>query len=90
MNESIEAEAAVRRVLFLDRTLAVAHYLLGTILRRRGAFDEAQRAFRNARNLCGDRPAEEPVRFSEGEPAGRLARCADLQCRSLDVGGDGG
>lgn len=42
------AETALRRALFLDRTLAAAHFALGALLRRRGNQLAARRSFLNA------------------------------------------
>ncbi|MBI2805979.1 MAG: hypothetical protein HYX68_13445 [Planctomycetes bacterium] len=80
-----EAANAMRRVLYLDRTLAIAHFTLGAILRQRGDAAGACRAYRNARNLCGCRPADEPVPFGEGETAGRLAEIAAAELALLDL-----
>lgn len=70
------AARAARRALYLDRSLAVAHFLLGSILRKRGDRDGARRAFRNARDLCAARPPGEAVALVEGETTGRLAESA--------------
>jgi chemotaxis protein methyltransferase CheR len=83
-----DAACATRRVLFLDRTLAIAHFLHGTILRRRGDRARAWRAFRNARDLCGACPGAEIVPLSDGEPAGRLGESAALQMAQLEPAGD--
>ena len=80
-----EAARAVRRVLYLDRSLAVAHFTLGSILERMGDAAGARRAYRNARDLCRTRPADEPVPLSDGEPAGRLASAAAAQLAILDA-----
>jgi chemotaxis protein methyltransferase CheR len=78
-----DAARAARRVLFLDRSMAIAHFLHGVILRRRGDRARAWRAFRNARDLCAARPAAEIVPLSDGEPAGRLAETAALQMAQI-------
>jgi chemotaxis protein methyltransferase CheR len=53
-----EAEAALRRALFLDPGLPLAYYHLGLLLAGRGAHSEAHKAFRNTlrvvENLAGD------------------------------------
>jgi chemotaxis protein methyltransferase CheR len=67
-----EAEHEAQRALYLDRSLAVGHFLLGTILRKRGARPLAQRAFRNVRDLCAARPSDEEVPAGAGEKAGAL------------------
>jgi chemotaxis protein methyltransferase CheR len=80
-----EAIRAVRRVLYLDRSLAVAHLTLGTLLGRRDDATGARRAFRNAHALCAARPAEQVVPLADGACAGRLAEAAALQLSLLDT-----
>jgi chemotaxis protein methyltransferase CheR len=73
-----EAEREAQRALYLDRSLAIAHFLFGTILRKRGADALARRAFRNARDLCAGRPSDEEVaagrRRADGRPPIRRPR----------------
>jgi len=78
-----EAARAARRSLYLDRSLAVAHFLLGSVLRKRGDLDGARLAFRNAGRLCAAAPPGEPVPLSDGEPAGRLAESVRRQLDAL-------
>ena len=80
-----EAEQEAQRALYLDRSLAVAHFLLGTILRRRDARAEARRAFRNARDLCADRPPDDEVVAGGGERAGALHLAASNEMERLEV-----
>ncbi len=80
-----EAMHALRRVLYLDRSLALAHFTLGSVLRRRGDIVGARRGYRNARDLCRALPAEQVVPLSEGEHAGRLAEAAAAQLALLDA-----
>jgi chemotaxis protein methyltransferase CheR len=79
LGRDAEALPAVRRALYLDRSLAIAHFTLGSILQRRGDGAGAWRAYRNARDLCRACPAEEIVPLSDGEPAERLAAAAETQ-----------
>jgi chemotaxis protein methyltransferase CheR len=79
-----EALRAVRRVLYLDRNLAVAHLTLGAILRQRGDRAGARRAYRNALELCKACPPEQPLPLADGELAGRLAEAAKVQLALLD------
>ena len=74
-----EAADAARGVLYLDGSLAVVHFLNGTILRRLGDLEGAGRAFRNAHELAAGRPPEEPVSLGDGERAGRLVEGAAAQ-----------
>ncbi len=79
-----EAVRAARRVIYLDRSLALGHFTLGSILWRHGDVEGARRAYRNARDLCAARPADEIVPLSDGEQTGRLARAAVAQLAILD------
>ena len=80
-----DAVRAVRRVLYLDRALAIAHFTLGSVLRRLGDVDGARRAYRNARDLCADRPADEAVPLAEDEQAGQLAEAATAALAVLNA-----
>ena len=80
-----EAARALRRVLYLDRSLATAHFTLGSVLERCGDTEGARRAYRNARDLCRARPADEATVLADGEPAGRLAEAAAAQLAVLDA-----
>ena len=80
-----EAEHEAGRALYLDPSLAVAHFLLGTILRRRGARPGALRCFRNVRDLCAARPADEEVPAGAGERTGALHSAAVAEMERLEV-----
>ena len=84
LNREQEAVQAVRRAAYLDNSLAIAHFTLGSILRRLGDVEGARRSFRNARDLCAARPPEEVVCYSDGEQSGTLSRAAQLQLESLN------
>lgn len=79
------AAQAARRVIYLDRSLAIAHFVLGSILSRCGDLTGAQRAYRNARDLCAARPPNEIVPLSDGEHAGQLAEAAAGQLTILEA-----
>ncbi|HYT87346.1 MAG TPA: CheR family methyltransferase [Gemmataceae bacterium] len=80
-----EAARALRRVLYLDRSLALAHFTLGAILQRSGNTKGARRAYRNVRDLCSACPPEQILPLSDGEHAGQLAEAAEAQLALLDV-----
>jgi len=80
-----EAIQAARRAIYLDRSLAIAHLTLASILQKRGDREGAWRAYRNARDLCRTRPAEEIVPLSDGEPAGRLLAAAETQMALIEA-----
>jgi chemotaxis protein methyltransferase CheR len=83
-----EAEYEAQRALYLDRSLAVGHFLLGTILRKRGARPLARRSFRNVRDLCSGRPPDEEVPAGAGETAGVLHLAAAAEMARLEQTGD--
>jgi chemotaxis protein methyltransferase CheR len=85
LDRNEEAEHEAGRALYLDPSLAVAHFLLGTILRRRGARPGALRAFRNVRDLCAARPRDEEVAASAGERTGALHAAASAEMERLEV-----
>jgi chemotaxis protein methyltransferase CheR len=80
-----DAESEVQRALYLDPSLAIAHFLLGTILRRRGTHARACRAFRNVRDLCAARPPDEEVAAGAGERAGTLHSAAAAEMARLET-----
>jgi chemotaxis protein methyltransferase CheR len=73
------AAASLRRALYLDRSMAVAHFALGSVLERRGATEEARRSYRNVLAVCDGRRVDDLLPFSEGERAGRLVEAARAQ-----------
>ncbi len=85
-----EAVRALRRVLYLDRGLALAHFLLASILEQRGDRAGAVRAFRNARDLCAGRPGDEVLPLADDTRAGELAEAAAVRLAVLEGGGKGG
>ena len=80
-----DAEHEAQRALYLDPSLAIAHFLLGTILRKRGAHPGALRAFRNVRDLCAARPSDEEVPAGVGERTGALRSAASAEMERLEV-----
>ena len=81
-----EAVRALRRVLYLDRSLAIAHFTLGSILGG-AATPQAHRAYRNALALCSSRPPEEAIPLADGETAGRLCEVARAELVFLTASG---
>jgi chemotaxis protein methyltransferase CheR len=79
-----EAARAARRVIYLDRSAAAAHFTLGAILRRRGDIEGARRAFRNARDLLVAMPEDARVPLADGEVAGRMAAAARAELSAME------
>jgi chemotaxis protein methyltransferase CheR len=84
LGQGDEAAASLRRVIYLDPSLAVAHFTLGSILWRSGAVADARRCYRNALALAAGRPPQESLGLSEGETAGRMAKAARNQLAFID------
>jgi chemotaxis protein methyltransferase CheR len=84
LDRAADAEREAKRALYLDPSLALAHFLLGTILRARG-MPEAMRAFRNARDLCAGRPPEETLPAGAGERFGALHAAAAAEMLRMEV-----
>jgi chemotaxis protein methyltransferase CheR len=80
-----ESERAARQALYLEPSLAVAHLMLGHILRRQGDTEGARRAFRTAESLCATLPPEAPVLLADGERAGHLAEVARAERIRLEA-----
>jgi chemotaxis protein methyltransferase CheR len=79
-----EAEDALRRVLYLDHSLAVAHVVLATLLARRADRIGARRAWENVRSLCAALPPDADLPLADGERAGALAEVAAVHLAMLD------
>lgn len=78
-----EAVAMLRRLLYIDRSLAVVHLALGTLLERRSDFRGARRCFDTARRLAAARPPGEEVPLGEGQCAARIAEGAKARMAQL-------
>jgi chemotaxis protein methyltransferase CheR len=87
MDRDEDAEEEARRALYLDRSLAVAHFLLGTILRKRGARADALKAFRIVQGLCAARPSDEALPAGAGERSGALHTAASVEVERLEDAG---
>ena len=76
LNRLPEADTILKRLVYLDPDLAVAHFTLGNLRLRQGDLAGARRAFKAAQNAAADRPSTEILALSEGETAGHLAAAA--------------
>ena len=79
-----EAEAALRRVLYLDRSVAVAHVLRAALAARRGDHAGARKSWEIVRDLCATLPPDAPLPLGDGERAAALATAAEAQLAVLD------
>ncbi len=67
-----EAEMSLKRALFLDPRLIMAHVALGNLTRQCGKHADSEKHFRNALSLLNARPPDDVCPESEGMTAGRL------------------
>lgn len=78
-----DAEAALRRALYLDRSFALAHHRLALVLLSRARKDEARRAFKAAMELARHMPADAPMPEGDGVTAGAFAEAVARQLEHL-------
>jgi chemotaxis protein methyltransferase CheR len=86
IGRSEAAIASLRRVLYIDPTLAVAHFMLASVLRRAGRRDEAQRAYQAALAACAAQSPDEVLPLSDGAPVRSLIASIQAQLQSLEGG----
>jgi chemotaxis protein methyltransferase CheR len=71
-----DAASAMRRVLYLDRDNAVAHFGLATLLERQGSFAAARRSFQNTLSACDQLAPDAPLSLGDGICASGLHAAA--------------
>lgn len=67
-----EARQSLRRAVYLDPELVLAHFALGNVARAQGAYNESNRHFLNAMQLLQRLGPDYELRDSDGLTAGRL------------------
>lgn len=78
-----DALQAVRCALYLDRTLAIAHFAHGAILERLNDVEGARRAYRNTYEGCKKLKADDVVAFGDGIVAEGLCNAASHGLKEL-------
>ncbi|HEX5661571.1 MAG TPA: CheR family methyltransferase [Polyangiales bacterium] len=81
-----QAEAALRRALYLDRSLLVAQMLVATLVEQRGDHEAAARLYETLAREAEALPAEEPVPHGDGLTHAALAGVARQRVRALQRG----
>jgi chemotaxis protein methyltransferase CheR len=84
MNRHADAAEALQRVLYLDRTLALAHYSLGTVFRTLGNLLDARREFRLAEEICVVCQPSDLVPLGEDQCVGDLLEMIQLQLEAVE------
>jgi len=79
-----EALKAARQALYLDRSLTIAHFALGSILERMHDVEGARRSYRNAYDASNARAPGEALPLGDGIVAGGLASAAAHALEELD------
>lgn len=77
------AREALRRVIYLDRSVVLGHYHLGMVQRRLGELPQAVRSLRNARALIDGLAEDEPVRYGDGMTVGDLRSAIAMHLHHL-------
>jgi chemotaxis protein methyltransferase CheR len=71
-NREDEAIASLKRSLYLDQNLILAHFTLGNLMLRQGNFQNTKKCFRNALSLLEMLKHDEILPESDGLTAGRF------------------
>lgn len=79
-----EAAVSARKALFLDRSIAVAHFALARALRLLGHYDAARRSLTQAGSLVAALPPDEPLAFADEVSAETLARSTGAEYALLE------
>jgi chemotaxis protein methyltransferase CheR len=84
-----EALAAVNKALYLDRSLSVVHFALGSILERLHDLDGARRAYRNAHSCAIAQPPDQLLPLGDGIAAAGMLAATSHALSALDKRGHG-
>ena len=79
-----EAAHSLRRALYLEPDLMIAHFALGNLMLRRGQRRAAKKSFANVLGLLDARPQEEVLPQVEGLTAGRFK---EITLATIQAGG---
>lgn len=79
-----EAIVSLRQAIYLDRSLAIVHFTLGSMLQRQGAAADARRAYQNVLVLCTERADDEVLPLSGCELTGQLIDAVRTQLAALE------
>ena len=85
-NQDSEAIASLRRALYLEPNLTMAHFALGNLFQRQGNPTAAKRYFDNVLELLNACPAEKVIHQAEGLTAGRIRTIVQA---TIEAGGLG-
>lgn len=78
-----EAKAALRRAIYADRNLAIAHYYMGEIHLAEGRTNLARRSWQNAYDLLLSEGVNKMVPFGDGVTVGTLQHAIEQRMKRL-------
>jgi len=72
LHEEGKAEESLRKALYLDNEMIMAHYLMGNVLRMKGQLNQAKKHYRNILDIMSDLPDESELKEADGLTAGYM------------------
>lgn len=84
LNRHHAAVESLQRVLYLDESLALAHYSLGAALRALGDVEGARHAYRKALSICERLPQDQLVALGDDETVGQLRELTATQLNAIE------
>jgi len=81
-NREDEAIASLKRALYLDQNLVIAHFTLGNLMLKRGNTQNTKKCFRNALSLLDLLKPDEILPESDGLTAGRFREIINATMRA--------
>ena len=78
-----DAEQALRRVIYLDRSYVLGHYYLGLLLQKRGSRQQAARSFNNVLQLLARISPDQVFADGDGITAAELTKLTRLYLETL-------
>lgn len=79
-----EAQASLMKTIYLNPSLAIAHFTLAILQKRNGDSAGAKKSLRNAIDICSNQDKTAILELSDGESAGRILELAKRELVSLD------
>ncbi len=83
MGRRDEAEAGLRKAIYLERQSALPHYYLGMLLQSKGNARQAARSFENAIQLLESRADAESFAEADGMTVGEMRKLAQMHLQVI-------
>lgn len=84
MGRHADAESALRRVIYLDRSFVFGHYYLGLLLQKNGKMPQAALSFRNVLQILARTDAKQVFADGDGISAGELRTLTEMHLAVLE------